>query len=89
MQIVKSEVDYPLRRKAQASKNMLIYPPRIVIEILQTETTDIAAKYLHFTLEVSGTMENVILEVSAPLSQDINDTNFGEGMTNYTITHLY
>ena len=77
MQINKFEVDYPRRRKSQASKNIFLYPPRIELQINQK--TDKASD-LNFTLEVCGTKENVILEVSAPLSHAEHVADLGEGI---------
>ena len=78
MQIKKSDVDYPRRRKSQASRNTLLYPPRINLQIYQK--TGIKASDLNFTLEVCGTKENVILEVSAPLSHAEHVADLGEGI---------
>ena len=62
-QIQKEEVDYPVRYKKKALKDIALYPPRIVLEIRQRKST---TPDLQFDLKVEGIRENITLNVFIP-----------------------
>ena len=63
--IILERVDYPKKNKRRAIQNVSLYPPRIVIRVLQGE--DGAGRELDFPLKLEGINEKVTFNVLSPI----------------------
>ena len=61
MQILKEEVDYPIKNKKRAFRDITFYPPHIVLDISREERS---TRKLNFELKVSGIKKTFSLGVS-------------------------
>ena len=71
-------MDYPVRHKKKAHKDIALYPPRIVLEIRQRKTT---APDLQFDLKVEGIREDITLNVFIPAAEPCSVQSSDSGST--------